>query len=277
MSILEVVHSAALRYELQAPSSAVEIRGLWRQEYVLRLTSTSSVLALQFMMVQTGGSGCCYFDGVLDGGMDAGLLGANALHVRGAKALEIACLDAVLSCAPQAPREEIALRGSVSEKAQARSGIVVREVAAVLNARGAPRSGSRYRIVNVGVVGEFIAGLTGLPSTTVRATDFSPTVVGSVVHGVHVDSGMRTLDEVAAADVAVVTGMTLWNGTLDEIIAACQREGTSLVMFTETGASFAPIYCAEGVDVVISEPYPFYLSGPTDALVRIFVAQDSPK
>jgi uncharacterized protein (DUF4213/DUF364 family) len=117
----------------------------------------------------------------------------------------------------------------------------------------------------VGVVGDVILRLAAETQFEVSAFDYAPDLVGSRVHGVAVQNGRRTLAGVRAADVALVTGMTLWNGSLDRILGTARRAGTKLVLFAETGAHFAEEYCRMGVDCVVSEPFPFYLvcGGPS--------------
>jgi uncharacterized protein (DUF4213/DUF364 family) len=124
--------------------------------------------------------------------------------------------------------------------------------------------------VNVGVVGDFLEELRRLKEARVTASDFYQGIVGHRPAGVFVEHGSRTLELVAEADVAVVTGMTLANGTLEDIIATARSSGTRIVVFAETGAHFGSEYCRMGIDVTISEPLPFYLSGPGRSTLKIF-------
>jgi hypothetical protein len=63
--------------------------------------------------------------------------------------------------------------------------------------------------------------------------------------------------------------MSLANGTLQGILDAARRAKTKLLIFAQTGHSFAPTYLRLGVDTVVSEPFPFYLSaaGPSEVWV----------
>jgi len=113
------------------------------------------------------------------------------------------------------------------------------------------------KVVNVGAIGNFIKELRQR-DIEVFATDFHSSLVGETLHGVQIEHGGGTLEYVKKCDLALVTGMTLATGTLESIIKTAGDCGTKLVMFCETGANFAEEYCKYGVDVVVSEPFPFY-------------------
>jgi hypothetical protein len=113
-------------------------------------------------------------------------------------------------------------------------------------------------VVNVGAVASIIAELQSW-GHAVTATDLDPSLVGKQICGIEVISGVRTAEVVAESDVAVVTGMTVSNGTIDNIIEAARGSGTQIIMFAESGASFAGVYLSQGIDCVISERFPFYI------------------
>jgi hypothetical protein len=60
-----------------------------------------------------------------------------------------------------------------------------------------------------------------------------------------------------AADAVVATGMTLANGTFDEIVARCRDRGVPLTVYAQTGAAVARAFLASGVDALSAEPFPF--------------------
>jgi hypothetical protein len=41
-------------------------------------------------------------------------------------------------------------------------------------------------------------------------------------------------------------------------------------MFAETGANFAREYCNYGIDLVVSEPFPFYMVSNGESLIDIY-------
>lgn len=114
------------------------------------------------------------------------------------------------------------------------------------------------KVLVVGVIGNFIY-LLNKEGYKVTATDFYSSVVGCSIHGVYVENGSKTLELIEYSDIAIVTGMTLATETIDNIILAAKKSGTRLIFYCETGANLSSEYCSLGVDVVISERFPFYV------------------
>jgi hypothetical protein len=260
--ILETLRNMALAKSHMCAPEALIIRGLWHTHYVLRLNERASMLHLHYIIAQTMGQGCSYYEPEMEEpGLTESLIGENALTVRtGYRCVDIAILDAVFASLKEPPAASHFLEGTNIEKADQRAEIVCNEALSILERRRVHKHGNRLRVVNVGVVGNFLAILRNHPSTEVRASDFYRGIVGSLIWGVRVGHGSKTLDLVADADLAIVTGMTLANNTFDAILDTALRSKTALVVFAETGAHLASEYCGMGVDVVISEPFPFYLT-----------------
>lgn len=59
------------------------------------------------------------------------------------------------------------------------------------------------------------------------------------------------------ADVIIATGMTLSNGSFDQILAAARRRGIPLIVYAQTGSGIVPRFLAGGVAAVSAEPFPF--------------------
>jgi hypothetical protein len=71
---------------------------------------------------------------------------------------------------------------------------------------------------------------------------------------------LHTEELVAEADLAIITGMTISNGSLPELIDIAKKNNTKIMIVAETGAGFGRAYCdLFSIDVVVSEPYPFYI------------------
>jgi uncharacterized protein (DUF4213/DUF364 family) len=74
---------------------------------------------------------------------------------------------------------------------------------------------------------------------------------------------------IAAADLIIITGMTLPNGTLPSILETAKAFDTSTMVWAVTGRNLGQYYAEHGVDCVISDPSPFFqLPGP--ASIRIW-------
>jgi hypothetical protein len=252
---------------------AATIRGVWNTSYVIELAETSSRLHLHYVVVQTVKQGCCYYEPVLETpGVSESLIGLDAIDsALGVGAWRIAALDAVFAELCRQPDDMCVIDGSNITKARARADVVAREVERVLGAMALP-SERPARVVNVGVVGDFLSALNEHPEVEVFASDYYQQIVGRTLRGVKVEHGSMTPRLVAEADVALVTGMTLANGTLDEILGVARKSDTAVVLFAQTGAHFAEVYCETGVTAVISEPLPFYLSGDGPCRIDLFRA-----
>lgn len=244
--------------------SHFRIRGVWTTRYWLQLLPTSTAFDLTYLLVQTEEIGCCYIPSDSLPSLNASnLLGASIFEHFDYPGLQVAALDAGYGCLPK-DGEESVLEGRNFEKAAPRAKLICNEVKRLL-----PRPEGQNRVGVVGVVGELIHELSAWPETQIRATDFATRVAGSVMDGIEIDWGMETAEMVASVDVAVVTGMTLANGSLEEILRAARQADTKLVIFAETGHNFGPKYLQLGVDAVIAEDFPFYLSSTGPSRFRV--------
>jgi hypothetical protein len=241
------------------------IRGLWRVDHRCQPNSAERLLNYSFIMAQTEFQGCSYADfGSIDITSHAeALIGADARHVECFDPpVAIAVLDTVYAHLSEQADVTHQLVGKLSAKAEQRARIVVDEVMTLLE--GVPRG----QVAHVGVIGNFVAELR-LRGVDLVATDYDPVLVRDGIHGVPVLHGDETPSIVEAADVALVCGETLIDGSLDEVLAAATRGRTKLLVYAVTGAHFAHEYCRTfSVDTVVAEPQPQYLfQGPTQLRV----------
>jgi hypothetical protein len=266
--------AAAARDESILTDDAVRIRGAWNTSYAIELAHTSSRLHLHYVVIQTIAQGCCYYEPAIEApGLSDALLGVDAVATDlGGGAWQIAALDAVYGQLCRAPDERIALEGSNIHKAGARAEIVQKEVERLIDRTARPRA--QAKVANVGVVGDFLAILKQRTNVTLTASDYYQRIVGREVSGVTIHHGSMTAHLVADADVAIVTGMTLATGTLDEILAVARESGTAIILFAQTGAHFAEVYLELGATTVLAEPLPFYLSGDGVSMIDIFRAPE---
>ncbi len=268
--LFDRIRAEAERRRGELDPEALRIRGAWQTTYVIQLTNTATPMHLSYVVVQTLHQGCSYYEPAIETpGMSDDFLGRNALDDRlGSPCWDIACLDAVYGDLCGEPDAKHELDGPNWVKAIRRASAVTDEVMRLLKRRTG--KGGQLSVVNVGVVGDFLAQLHEQPGIRVLASDYYQGVVGKQPSGVTVEHGSRTLELIAEADVAVVTGMALANGTLDSIIDTAAANDTGLVVFAETGAHFGREYCRAGIDVVVGEPLPFYLSGTGVSVLEVF-------
>jgi hypothetical protein len=256
IDIFEILKEQALRKTAGAKPEEFTIRGLWKVDLAFRPNPDERTFRYNFLVAQTMGQGSCYCDKALE--INEGLLGRDARDIISEMSCyEIALLDAIYASIPRTPQVVHELRGNSVTKAVERGAIIVDEVERLLvRVGGVPE---KITVVNVGVVGNLVKELKDRHYNVV-ATDLDETIIGTSIHGVTVEDGTSTFKAVRDADVAVITGMTLTTDALNDIVHICQENDTRLVMFAETGANFGEEYCTTiGVDVVVSEPFPFYI------------------
>jgi len=230
------------------------VRGIWKVELAFRPNPAERTFKYTFWLAMTRGQGCCYCTGDDERGRE--LVGSDARElVKEKTCISIAALDSLYASVPKKPAAVHELSGTAIEKTGPRTDIIAAEAERLL----AGVKGRKPRVVNVGVVGNVVRRLLDR-GCEVAATDLEPEMVGRDVHGVKVEDGFHTLEQVREADLAIVTGMTIATDSLGLIVEAAQEAGTKTLVFAETGANFAEEYCRTvGIDAVVSEPFPFYI------------------
>lgn len=231
------------------------IRGLWKTDLLFKPNENERTFNYTYLLVQTIGQGCSYCccgEAFIDSewiGKDARTLTSDD------SCLRIATLDAILSVFERHPVRSYKIEGSSIAKTDQRTKIVIDEVMSLFEDVSRKR---KPRVVNVGVVGNFVRSLVDR-GVDVAATDMDESLIGTCISGTIVEDGDCTLPRVSSSDLALVTGMTLTNGTFDRIYEVAKESGAKIVMFNETGANLGESLCKLGVDCVVSEPFPFYI------------------
>lgn len=235
------------------------IRGVWKVHCIFQPSEKERVFRYVFLISQTVNQGCAYcVDDHYEVQFLQSLMGRSYFDLTiEDRCLDISLLDAIYASLPRRPTNTVTLTGNSLEKAIDRARLVVDEATRLLSNRR--HVDTAPTVVNVGVVGHIIDELLNR-GYHVFATDLDPSLQGQkFLDRVVVHPGNKTLHFVASSDVAIVTGMTLSTDTLDSIISTAKAHDTKLVVFAETGSSFAPAYLQLGVDCVIAEPFPFYI------------------
>lgn len=63
---------------------------------------------------------------------------------------------------------------------------------------------------------------------------------------------------ISTSDAVLATGMTLGNGTFEDIADRCSSRGIPLTVFAQSGAAVFRELLGSGVDALSAEPYPFF-------------------
>lgn len=172
--------------------------------------------------------------------------------------LRIAALDAYLgSTAPHreaATAEAVALpTGTPEVRARARD-------AAIAGLLDVPAGA---KVALIGVVNPLVAAIRERGAECLPCDYNLPTTQWG-------DAVTRDMDEVLdVADAVVATGMTLSNGTFDDILRRCRDRGVPLVVYAQTGSAVAREFLGSGVTALSAEPFPFsQFSAETTFLYR---------
>lgn len=228
------------------------IRGLFSFDLLFKPDPEERTFSYTVITAECLAQGSCYT--YEDVKLNKELMGKDARQVKPKyRSVKIALLDALYGGIERQISETYYLNGSAKEKATPRAEIVCKEVARLLD------SLENRKVVNVGVVGEFVPCLLRKKGMKVYCTDMDPQLVGTTIHGIEVEGPDKTIPRVKESDIAVFTGMTIATNTLGDIIQASSDSGTKIVVFAETGANFGEAFCRLGVDTVVGEPFPFYI------------------
>jgi hypothetical protein len=174
-----------------------------------------------------------------------------------------ALVDLVMGHVSAAADHQVILDQTLWEKYALRSRLFVDEVDLILRRKGfAAIKGSKSVIHVIGATAGIMGALVDR-GFQVTATDLCPDVVGETLGGVTVCDETENDRLIKAADLVIITGMTLPNRTLPVLIKSAKTHNTSTVIWAITGRNFGHYFTEHGVDCVISDPSPFLmLPGP---------------
>ena len=170
-----------------------------------------------------------------------------------------ALVDLIMGHVSAAAMDQVTLGHTMRDKHALKSRLFADEADLILRRKGAEAlKGSKPHILVIGAMAGTISELLAR-GFEVTATDMAPEVVGQNLGGVTVREGTQNASLIEAADLAIITGMTLPNGTLPVLMEAAKINNTSTMIWAVTGKNFGQYYTEHGVDCVISDPSPFLL------------------
>jgi uncharacterized UPF0146 family protein len=184
-----------------------------------------------------------------------------------------AIVDLVLGQVSRPADAQVVLDDTVHRKYVERTEIFADEAEWVLRGRDAHhRKADPPRVLVVGATAGILDALVRR-GFDVSATDLATDVVGQTLAGLLVQDGRTAnLQLMKDADLAIVTGLSLTNGTLSDLMSAAKTHNTSTIIWAITGKNFGHYYTDHGVDSVISDPSPFLLL-PGPATIAIWRRQ----
>ncbi|GLY47153.1 DUF364 domain-containing protein [Lentzea sp. NBRC 102530] len=226
-----------------------------------RLAGGNVTYRNQYVLARVGTAfgACAFAEGEADPAVCANYSGApvSVLLTEAPAPVRVAALDAYLGFVRPhrtSDAERVLLPvGTPEERAQARD-------AAVAGLLDVPAGA---KVALIGVVNPLVAairerGAECLPcDLALRTTQWGDAVTPD----------MR--DVLGVADAVVATGMTIGNGTFDEIVRVCRSREVPLIVYAQTASAVARHFLGSGVTALSAEPFPFsQFSADETALYR---------
>jgi hypothetical protein len=266
---LEAAEQWALRQAAELPAERFRLTSFWHIDYFRHQVPGEIKRRYTMRLAQADNYGVAF--GLVSPlrDTDHALLGEDSREILERRRLSddvdrTALIDLVMGQVAAAAKREIVLDRGLRDKYALRSRLFADEAEVVLERKGpnAIKAGRPHALV-IGATAGMVGALRER-GFEVAATDMNPGVVGAELRGVTVRAAAENARLMQAADLAIITGMTLANRTLPALAEAAKAHNTSTMIWAITGRNFGEYYLDHGVDCVISDPSPFLLlPGPT--------------
>ena len=236
-------------------SNQRKLNGIWPIDYFATPTQNQA-FDLRLIITHTLGQGCAYSEiKNQDRNTFKRLLGRDVLEEEIEFAIRVSILDSLYGVLYPFSKKETKINNENPDiKNLWRSHIVLSEAQRLI---GKSQFSKPMRVLNIGFVDSFVRTLREA-KYEVFATDLESSIIGAEISGVTIEDGVKSHIILRNVDLVIATGMTITTNTIDRIIKECKKNNTKLLIFAETGHSFASYYLQNGVDTYISEHFPFY-------------------
>jgi hypothetical protein len=273
---LEAIEQWALEKTSHLPADHFRLTSFWYMDFVIQHTPKDRRTRYTARLAQSDNYGIAFsLASTLQDGDQLALRDADqALVGEDSRAIlqerryhsdmdRTALIDLVIGHTNVAANDQVVLDQKRPEKYAHKSRLFADEAELVLRRKGASGiKASKPHILVIGAMAGTHAALIAR-GFEVTATDMSPDVVGQNLGGVTVRDGVENRGLLEAADLVIITGMTLPNRTLPDLIEVAKIKNTSTMIWAVTGRNCGHYYIERGIDSVISDPLPFLmLPGP---------------
>ncbi|NSX56824.1 Rossmann-like domain-containing protein [Parasulfitobacter algicola] len=201
------------------------------------------------MRIENGFGGCCLEEGQILPQDAEELSGARVsdLLVNPNRAVRFACLDAFLGAVSPVS----AVRGATQKSLPAGTPIQRAETRDRLIA-GLVKVSPGQKVGLIGVVNPLVDAIEARGAICLPC-DFN---MERTANGLPVTSDMGPL--LAETDFVITTGMTLTNGSIEEIIASCRDRSIPLVVYSQTGSHvFGSLANTGQISGLVAETFPY--------------------
>jgi hypothetical protein len=253
MNSIEVIENEILEH---STAQDRQVKGIWGVDCLFYPINNGRIFDYKFLISQTRGQGCAYstkFDYSRE--FLRQYIGHDFLECAiNDIALKVSFLDSLYGIfSPPKNSRRIISEASSIEKMKWRTQIILDEATRLLG------DVKNKKVVNVGVVGDILHTFAE-NGAEIKGTDYDTSIAGTTMFGhIPVFDGKCTIKEISDSDLAIITGMAITSNTIDEIIECCINNNVKTIVFAETGANLAGYYLKHGIDVYLSEYFPFYI------------------
>jgi hypothetical protein len=266
---VEAAEKWALKRTSKLPAGLFRLTALWYVDLVRQPTPDERKTRYTARIAQSENYGFSTGPTPVTKRPDPALVGQDARQILSKRAYRdsverTALVDLIIDHGSRAADRSITLDRPSRGKYAGRATIFAEEADALLRRKGAQHlKGPTPHVLVVGATAGVIAALRAR-GFEVSATDLWPEAVGKELGGVRVRYG-KTANAwfMKHADLAIITGMALPNGTLSGLMEMAKWHNTSTMIWAISGGNFGDYYTRHGADCVISDPSPFLqLPGP---------------
>src|ERR1700674_2049885 len=226
---LEAAEKWALQRSGNLPAALFRIRAFWYINYIVQAAPKERKTRYTIKLALSEGYGrSCGLTPVLPD-PDPDFVGKDARQILIDGLCQdyidrTALVDLIMGHIPGAANQHVQLDASLSVKYASRSRIFADEAESLLRRKGLKNlKGSKPHIVVIGATAGIIGSLVKR-GFKVSATDLWPEAVGQELGGVRVSSGkISNAPLIKQSDLAIITGMTLPNRTLPDLMRGAKK------------------------------------------------------
>jgi len=261
---IEAAEQWALDRAAQLSADLFRLTSFWFVDFVRQAVPGERKTHYTMRLAQSEDYGIAFGPVAMPPNSDRDLLGEDTREILKDRRYRddidrVALVDLVMAHVTPAASRQVTVDKSVRDKQALRSQLFADEAEGVLRRKGSGAiKGARPRVLVVGATAGIIGALVSR-EFDVAATDMSGDMVSQEFGGVTIRGDTANTELVENADLAIITGMTLPNGTLPVLMAGAKNHNTSTMIWAITGRNFGHYYIWHGVDCVIADPSPFLL------------------
>jgi hypothetical protein len=218
--------------------------------------------------------GCAFYDDYPIERVDS-LVGLPILAARQLSfPVQIAVLDALYSVhRERLPCDAtVTINGTHREKALRRTEAICDEVAFIRDRMGRKGRASVVSLIGVSKLQALTLVSRGFK---IQAWDRDRDYVGAqIAPDVSVRYAADVDEQLSGADIALISGMTIGNNSLWDILRAAREHGVKTVCWAVTASNIAPFFRAAGLTSAVCEGFPPYFL-PGETRLRIYRDHDA--